>query len=387
MTGLAAAALAQSSFVIEFESKKERVVHVGSGMPTHLARGLETTNQAVTLTDQTVKAGDKAFVIDLTSGNLALKAIPPGAKTLKIKDSEFAYVHQVAVRVSHREKPVAVGRVVLRDSLREQAQLMTPAHRGIVVFHIVRAGQVKATFEYVTDGEGKATSLTEVLELRRQESMPTFVVDVSDPVQTLEPTAAAPGAAEGAPASKPQAAGTNIFSRVVSSLIGLVLVAFIVYALLQTAKKHPKAVEEKLKGLGVHIPQPGQADEPDGVVPTKAPPPEPIRLPDADPAPIATGVAAVAAQPRLAREDGTSWSVPVGEAVVGRDASAGLALADETTVSRRHATLRRDGDAVFVRDEGSTNGTFVNGARLDGEVELRPGDSVQFGSVRFRYEV
>jgi pSer/pThr/pTyr-binding forkhead associated (FHA) protein len=37
-------------------------------------------------------------------------------------------------------------------------------------------------------------------------------------------------------------------------------------------------------------------------------------------------------------------------------------------------------------DHGSTNGTFVNGAKVSGEAFLRPGDEVQFGAIRFRYE-
>jgi pSer/pThr/pTyr-binding forkhead associated (FHA) protein len=35
---------------------------------------------------------------------------------------------------------------------------------------------------------------------------------------------------------------------------------------------------------------------------------------------------------------------------------------------------------------GSTNGTFVNGAQVQGDTTLRNGDAVQFGAVRFRYE-
>jgi pSer/pThr/pTyr-binding forkhead associated (FHA) protein len=50
-------------------------------------------------------------------------------------------------------------------------------------------------------------------------------------------------------------------------------------------------------------------------------------------------------------------------------------------VSRHHCTiLHRDGK-VFVRDLLSRNGTFVNGQRVADEVELRPGDQVQVGSI------
>ena len=78
--------------------------------------------------------------------------------------------------------------------------------------------------------------------------------------------------------------------------------------------------------------------------------------------------------------------LPEGETVVGRDVGLGLSLVGETTVSRRHAQLVKSGDSVVVRDLGSTNGTYVNGAKIGSEATLRPGDAVQFGSVRFRYE-
>ena len=53
------------------------------------------------------------------------------------------------------------------------------------------------------------------------------------------------------------------------------------------------------------------------------------------------------------------------------------------TVSREHAELEQLGDVVKVRDLGSTNGTFVNGARIK-EHRANEGDTVTFGSVPFR---
>ena len=48
-------------------------------------------------------------------------------------------------------------------------------------------------------------------------------------------------------------------------------------------------------------------------------------------------------------------------------------------VSARHAEIRAAGDAWVLRDSGSTNGTFVGGARITGERPLREGDVVAFG--------
>ena len=54
----------------------------------------------------------------------------------------------------------------------------------------------------------------------------------------------------------------------------------------------------------------------------------------------------------------------------------------DTGVSSRHAEVRVLGaNAVFVRDLGSSNGTFVNGVRISGAMRLKPGDQVQLGQT------
>ncbi len=69
-----------------------------------------------------------------------------------------------------------------------------------------------------------------------------------------------------------------------------------------------------------------------------------------------------------------------GDVVVGRHHAAGFSL-DEEGISRRHAGFRVLADgSVLVRDLASTNGTFVNGERVQ-EAVLRDGDKIQLGSV------
>lgn len=71
--------------------------------------------------------------------------------------------------------------------------------------------------------------------------------------------------------------------------------------------------------------------------------------------------------------------------VVGRDPGASIVLADGR-VSGRHAELVVRGGRVMVRDLGSTLGTFVNGQRVEGAVEIAVGAEVRFGPVAFRLE-
>jgi len=64
--------------------------------------------------------------------------------------------------------------------------------------------------------------------------------------------------------------------------------------------------------------------------------------------------------------------------VIGRSSDCEVHLADPDT-SRRHAELRLEGGRFVLRDLGSTNGTFVNGARVD-RSELEAGDRIQIGA-------
>lgn len=71
---------------------------------------------------------------------------------------------------------------------------------------------------------------------------------------------------------------------------------------------------------------------------------------------------------------------------IGRSADNDIVVDGEQTVSRVHAELAHDGERWVVRDLGSHNGTFVNGARLtDGEaVTVTPLDIVGVGNATIR---
>lgn len=74
------------------------------------------------------------------------------------------------------------------------------------------------------------------------------------------------------------------------------------------------------------------------------------------------------------------------EILVGRDDGVGLQLSDPT-VSRRHArVLVAEDGAVGVEDLGSTNGLRVNGVAAR-HARLRPGDTVEIGSVPMRLDL
>jgi two-component system cell cycle response regulator len=74
-----------------------------------------------------------------------------------------------------------------------------------------------------------------------------------------------------------------------------------------------------------------------------------------------------------------------GDITIGRGTDNTLVLTGDGT-SRRHARLERRGDAWWVIDSGSTNGTHVNDEPVT-EARLRDGDRIQIGNVILKFHV
>jgi pSer/pThr/pTyr-binding forkhead associated (FHA) protein len=83
---------------------------------------------------------------------------------------------------------------------------------------------------------------------------------------------------------------------------------------------------------------------------------------------------------------GQVFALVAANSTVGRETTCDIVLSADTTISRTHARLINEGGNFVVYDNGSSNGTFVNGMRLSSPVALAPGDSVQFGGSKFRFE-
>jgi pSer/pThr/pTyr-binding forkhead associated (FHA) protein len=71
------------------------------------------------------------------------------------------------------------------------------------------------------------------------------------------------------------------------------------------------------------------------------------------------------------------------EMVIGRDPGCHRVI-DRPTISGRHARLKRTGERIILEDLGSSNGTFVNGQRVEGSTEVRFGDLIGLGVDSFR---
>ena len=80
-------------------------------------------------------------------------------------------------------------------------------------------------------------------------------------------------------------------------------------------------------------------------------------------------------------QTGMSYVLPQGNTTVGRHPESDIFLND-VTVSRQHCRFVLEEGRLMLEDSGSTNGTYVNDARVD-EAQLRAGDEVLVGRFHF----
>ena len=67
--------------------------------------------------------------------------------------------------------------------------------------------------------------------------------------------------------------------------------------------------------------------------------------------------------------------------LIGRSEEANIRIGYDDFCSRRHALLYWEGDACFVEDLDSTNGTFINDNPIRGKYELQKGDVISLGDT------
>jgi len=82
---------------------------------------------------------------------------------------------------------------------------------------------------------------------------------------------------------------------------------------------------------------------------------------------------------------GKQVEIPSGTLTVGRAEDSDLIIAS-TRVSRHHCEIVNDEGHLAIRDKGSGNGTFINGAKIQEEA-LEAGDEVRIGPLTFVVEI
>ena len=85
-------------------------------------------------------------------------------------------------------------------------------------------------------------------------------------------------------------------------------------------------------------------------------------------------------------DDGEEYEIDSAPVTVGRGGQNTIAIDGDEFASARHVRFEPRRDGVWVTDLGSTNGTYVNGVRIDGARRLDSGDVVRVGETDLRFD-
>lgn len=353
--------------------------------------------------------GARVGAYDLKFGNLALVTPKPNDSTVTITPDQFRYAMRVQVRLqTPDEKPIAAAFVMLTDAENTiHTALLEPSKGGIVSLERVRLGKVSVLVNY---GNNLTASQEAEIGAERADPVVTLTVVISSGAPVLEGAPAPSAPAASSPSAAPSPSPAPRAFPVWNTLLGLLVLAGVVYGGYRLWKGKQLSVPDALKKLGIDVAQEAPAPPappsqqkptvqvPEGHCPFCGQPTDPVTgacacSVEAGTATVGASLGtatAVATAPRLVGArgayGGTVFEIGGTEASIGRDVGNTIQLSNDNTVSRRHARLLRQGEGWLIRDEGSSNGTWVNGVRVT-EHPLRPGDEIQIGATFFRWEV
>lgn len=426
----APAATGKKTFVLRLPPGGKYLVTI----PESRTPPVEVTNDQVTLD---IPSGAPKFILSVVDeqNGYALRRELDAATVpaeVPVTAADFKLVHLVRVHVTGKgDKPVANAMVVIEDAAGKSHQTaLEPARQGEVLIADVAQGKAKLS---VYPASASPTTKEVNISLQKGEQvqavnvgLPEVTGVVDAPVAANAPsnaTANAPGGTgeiappHGAPVERqppPEPGGAWTFFQ---TLLGFIILGIMGFGVYLVGRKQGWTIEGAMSKLGVQpqtLPDTGPGRP--GPSPAPTPPPPVVADPNRcqfcgelkDPATgscactLAPGAAApfgapasaapyaaASGGPRLVATGGVYMGeiFPLhGEAVLGRDPMNSIPLDRDTTVSRRHARLVPEGGGYRLVDEGSSNGTYVNGARVT-DAPLNPGDEINIGGTRFRFEV
>ncbi|MFQ3549222.1 MAG: FHA domain-containing protein [Armatimonadota bacterium] len=319
-----------------------------------------------------------------------------GGKVIELKSKDFEYVRLVRLAIINEDGEfLESGIINLTDGLNKKHKaLLTPANNGVVSFFNVASGE--ANIKIDTEGIKRTKDSDIEVPIERDTIDFSAEIKVAGDVYTIakaenEQKSAKTDEDKTAP---PKSAGTVLQS--IAGFIFLLIIIAVIYAILKakgvTAKK-------TFETLGVNTqsdesspiqsePQQqkdpnicqfcGQTKKADGSCACTVFPTSPAMSSQSTGIPKIVGVQGV--------YSGSMFEITSDNLTIGREASNPIALPNDSTVSRKHCTVYKSGGMIYIRDEGSSNGTFVNDIKIT-EQSLNSGDRVRIGDTIFRFEL
>ena len=90
----------------------------------------------------------------------------------------------------------------------------------------------------------------------------------------------------------------------------------------------------------------------------------------------------------LLKKDGSKKVFPVRNkaTILGRRPDCDLCIPLQV-ISRRHCQISQETNLLKIRDLRSSNGTYVNGSKIENEMDAKPGDRIQVGPLTFTVQI
>ncbi len=372
---------------IEFVNEGERMVWDSDGKDLGIVDNpIKTTAKLLTYEAKS-QSPKYIFVADKSTGFVFQKAVSAMGQAQKwvVAETDKTRVYETIVEVTSGGKPLAAAVVKLQSGSESRLALLSPKDAGRLSLFNLLKGPLSVQIEYKSS-KGQLTSPKQTFELGPSPNQfKVKTIEVPDAIDII----VTPVAPAQVPTPKQEApAPSNPIVSIMGLLTGLVVLGGVGYGIFWFVKNRPDDVEKLLKQAGiVHDSTPTnsapQAQIEDRVL-------KPIVLEpatsDCSDQLLPAHAAGMALNPRLIKSDSSVVLLGDLQMVIGREAGLDISLPQESSVSRRHAQIEHQNGETIVTDLGSTNGTFVNGKRIDSPTQLQPGDAVQFGGSEFRYE-
>lgn len=358
-------------------------------------KGKSTDLDAGPLGEKFSKA--KLYVMNKATGNLAIADFAPG-KSVDLPADEFQYIRTVRLRIVAEDgKPIESAIVRISDGMSEKhLAIVTPADEGVATFSNVATGEITVKVE----AENLRKTINSDITVSDKRDTPNYQRDikVAGDVNTLNIEPESKTSSKAGKKAEPKASSWVSVLQTISGLL-ILIVAIAVIAIVLKSKG--LTGRSALKSLGVELPD-EQKDQ--AATTPAAPAVDPNVCQFCGQTKDANGNCACSVVPGAAAAPSTSspgvprligsqgayaghiFELTAPSMTIGREAGNPIALVEDSTASRRHATISESGGTYTIRDEGSANGTFVNGARVT-EKQLSPGDEIQIGGTKFRFEI